>query len=85
MVFKFETASTHLAYEIYFVGLRTGILRIKQNRKKTETERKYLRVSHILIMLFCEISISVCVCEKWGSNIFLTIWVVTVTKFLITC
>ena len=38
VVFKFETASTHLAYEIYFVGLRTGILRIKQNRKKTETE-----------------------------------------------
>lgn len=85
VVFKFETASTHLAYEIHFVGLRTGILRIKQNRKKNRNRKKITRMSHILIMLFCEISISVCVCEKWGSNIFLTIWVVIVTKFLIAC
>ena len=40
LVFKFETASTHLAYEIHFVGLRTGILRIKQNRKKNRNREK---------------------------------------------
>ena len=49
VVFKFETASTHLAYEIHFVGLRTGILRIKQNRKKTETEtRGDVLLHHVL-------------------------------------
>lgn len=47
-----------LAYEINLVGHETGIFRMKYNRKEKQN-RKYLRISLVLRVLLCEITILV--------------------------
>lgn len=48
----------HLVYEINLVGHETGIFRMKYNWKEKQN-RKYLRISHVLRVLLCEIAILV--------------------------